>query len=118
MIVGSGFSWPSTVPCCNARYTSAKAIGVALAPTDFVNIRNNGAGGTRSFMPFMSSGFLISLLAGACRLPQLKNGTDLWFVFFFLPLLRCPEKFFLRVGLPVCKTRKDEEARGDASGVW
>ena len=68
-MVGSGFSCPSTVPCCSARYTSAKAIGVALAPTDLVNIKNSGAGGTRSFMPFMSSGFLISLLAVTMRWP-------------------------------------------------
>ena len=43
--------------------------GVALAPTDFVNMRNSGAGGTRSFMPFMSSGFLISLFAVTMRWP-------------------------------------------------
>ena len=38
-MVGSGFSCASTVPFCSARYTSAKAIGVALAPSAFGKAR-------------------------------------------------------------------------------
>jgi hypothetical protein len=38
-MVGSGFSCASTVPFCSARYTSAKAIGVGLAPSDFGKAR-------------------------------------------------------------------------------
>ena len=38
-MVGSGFSCPSTVPLWSARYTSAKAMGVALAPIARVSIR-------------------------------------------------------------------------------
>ena len=34
-IVGSGFSWASTVPLCRARYTSEKAIWVGLSPQAF-----------------------------------------------------------------------------------
>jgi hypothetical protein len=60
-IVGRGFSCASTVPFCSARYTSAKAIGVGLAPTARGNIIISGASGTRSFMPFMSSG-LVTIL--------------------------------------------------------
>src|SRR3989344_3079040 len=32
MITGSGFSWPSTVPCCRAVNTSGKAMGVVMMP--------------------------------------------------------------------------------------
>ena len=32
MITDSGFSWPSTVPCCSAVNTSGKAIGVVMMP--------------------------------------------------------------------------------------
>ncbi len=50
---------------------------MALAPTDFVNIRNSGAGGTRSFMPFMSSGFLILLVRRDMTLTVIGQGDDL-----------------------------------------
>jgi len=32
VITDSGFSWPSTVPCCNAVKTSVNAIGVGMMP--------------------------------------------------------------------------------------
>src|SRR5260221_12862381 len=66
-MVGSGFSCASTVPFCRARYTSAKAIGVGLAPTARGKSVYSGASGTRIFSPFMSSGRVSALLAVVWR---------------------------------------------------
>ena len=44
-------------------------MGVGLAPIALAYIIYMGAWGTRSFMPFMSAGVLMALLAVVCRAP-------------------------------------------------
>ncbi|MNJ76178.1 hypothetical protein D3C77_734040 [compost metagenome] len=58
----SGFSWPSTAPLASAGCASAQLICVGLAPSAVNVSMYSGEPTTRSFMPLMSSGRLISRL--------------------------------------------------------
>ena len=52
----SGFSCPSTTPCCSATYSSENLICCASAPTLCMMSTVTASGGVRIFRPFKSSG--------------------------------------------------------------
>ena len=59
-MVETGFSCPSTVLVDIAMYSSANAIGAAIAPSASMVFLLTATGGTRIFNPFTSSGPLIA----------------------------------------------------------
>ena len=64
-----GFSWPSTVPCWRARYSSSNATSTGSAPMAAAFIRNWGVGGNRIRNPARSSGVRIGTFAVNWRAP-------------------------------------------------
>ena len=62
MITDSGFSWPSTVPCCSAVNTSGNAIGVGMMPNALYAWMWTGFSIVRILRPLRSSGALTARL--------------------------------------------------------
>ncbi len=62
MITDSGFSCPSTVPCCSAVNTSVNAIGVGMIPNARYAWMCTGFSIVRILSPFRSSGPLTGCL--------------------------------------------------------
>ena len=71
-----GFSWPSTVPCWRARYSSSKATSTASAPIAAAFMRNCGDGGKRIRRPSRSAGVRIGTFAVNWRAPVFQRAED------------------------------------------